>query len=280
MSEVPEGGLRHANGGRCKQSQQLLGGQSETFLFEMNNVEIERVDSLEGWVAVKSNIFEELEAFKLGFIVQWNVIECKFAVTCHNRTLQRQRRKAEEVPGDPQMSWAGLFSVCDLKLVHQQFECVADVLGTCFPDLSQFEDGNIWDLLFLNWRSGPDDAAERDFEAPCRKLEKYLSAAIDICGRKIVLDTLFKQDERDVEEYFENLQEFKRKGMQEEISRAKGLVRQVRRRRGHRGSHPLHSMQGPLCLHSSLLGTPSSPRHQPCNKYRLCGDDNMVSIYQ
>uniref|UniRef100_A0A8C2X7D4 WASP homolog associated with actin, golgi membranes and microtubules n=1 Tax=Cyclopterus lumpus TaxID=8103 RepID=A0A8C2X7D4_CYCLU len=185
--------------------------------------------SLEGWVAVKSNIFEELEPFKLGFIVQWNVIECKFAVTCHNRTLQRQRRKAEEVPGDPQMSWAGLFSVCDLKHVHQQFECVADVLGTCFPDLSQFEDGNIWDLLFLNRRSGPedDDADERDFEAPCRKLEKYFSAAIDICGRKIVLDTLFTQDERDVEEYFENLQEFKRKTMQEEISRAKGLVRQL-----------------------------------------------------
>ncbi|XP_034413801.1 WASP homolog-associated protein with actin, membranes and microtubules isoform X2 [Cyclopterus lumpus] len=195
----------------------------------MNNVEIERMDSLEGWVAVKSNIFEELEPFKLGFIVQWNVIECKFAVTCHNRTLQRQRRKAEEVPGDPQMSWAGLFSVCDLKHVHQQFECVADVLGTCFPDLSQFEDGNIWDLLFLNRRSGPedDDADERDFEAPCRKLEKYFSAAIDICGRKIVLDTLFTQDERDVEEYFENLQEFKRKTMQEEISRAKGLVRQL-----------------------------------------------------
>ncbi|KAL6112839.1 whamm [Pungitius sinensis] len=227
MSEVREGGLRHANGGRCKHSQQLLGGRSERLLFKMNNVEMERIDSLEGWVAVKSDIFEEAETFKLGFIVQWNVIECKFAVTCHNRTLQRKKRGAEGVPGDPQTSWAGLFSVCDLKHVHQQFQCVADVLVTCFPDLSEFEDGNMWDLLFLGRRSGPEDDDRRDLDTPCRKLEKYFSAAIDICGRKIVLDTLFTQDERGVEEYFENLQEFKRKTMQEEMARAKGLLRQI-----------------------------------------------------
>lgn len=193
----------------------------------MNSIEYERLDSLDGWVAVKSNIFEETETFKLGFIVQWNVIECKFAVTCHNRTLQRQKRKAEVAVGDAQMSWAGLFSVSDLKHIHQQFTCVADVLAACFPDLSEFEEGNIWDLLFLSRRSGQEDDDERDFDTPCRRLEKYFSAAIDICGRKIVLDTLFTQDERDVEEYFENLQEFKRKTMQEEMSRAKGHLRQL-----------------------------------------------------
>lgn len=195
----------------------------------MNNVECERLDSLEGWVAVKSNIFEETETFKLGFIVQWNVIECKFAVTCHNRTLQRQRRKDEvAVGGDPQTSWAGLFSVNDLKHVHQQLSCVSDILGACFPDLAEFEEGNIWDFLFPSRRSGPRDDHERDLETPCRKLEKYLSTAIDVCGRKIVLDTLFAQDDRDVEEYFENLQEFRKKTMQEEMARAKARLRQVR----------------------------------------------------
>ncbi|KAK2853811.1 hypothetical protein Q5P01_006472 [Channa striata] len=193
----------------------------------MTHVEFERLDSLEGWVAVKSHIFEETETFKLGFIVQWNVIECKFAVTCHNRTLQRQRRKAELSAGDPQMSWAGLFSVEDLKHIHQQFTGVSEALGACFPDLSKFEDGNIWDLLFLNRRSCPEDDGDMDLDSPCRKLEKYFSAAIDVCGRTIVLDTLFRQDERGVEEYFENLQEFKRKSMQEEMSRAKGELRQL-----------------------------------------------------
>ncbi|KAF0043003.1 hypothetical protein F2P81_004340 [Scophthalmus maximus] len=201
----------------------------------MNDAECERADSLEGWVAVRSNIFDETDAFKLGFIVQWNVIESKFAVTCHNRTLQRQKRRAEVVVvvGDreSEVSWAGLFSLSDLRHVHQQFACVADVLATCFPDLSEFEEGNIWDLLLPSRRSGPGEEEDRgdarDLDAPCRRLEKYFSAAIDVCGRKIVLDTLFGHDERDVEEYFENLQEFKRKTMQEEMARAKGHVRQL-----------------------------------------------------
>lgn len=194
----------------------------------MSSLECERLDSLEGWVAVKSNIFEETETYRLGFIVQWNVIECKFAVTCHNRTLQRQKRRAEVAAvGDADTSWAGLFSVSDLKHIHQQFSGVADILSSCFPDLSDFEEGNIWDLLFVSRRAGAQDDDERDFDAPCRKLEKYFSTAIDICGRKIVLDTLFTQDDRDVEEYFENLQEFKKKSLQDEMSRAKGLLRQV-----------------------------------------------------
>lgn len=194
----------------------------------MNNVDCERVDSLEGWVAIKCDIFDEAETFKLGFIVEWNVIESKFAVTCHNRTLQRQKRKSPPtVVSGPQASWAGLFSVSDLKYIHQQLSCVADILGGCFPDLSEFEEGNIWDLLFLTRRSAPQDDDEKDFDSPCRKLENYFSTAIDVCGRKIVLDTLFTQDERDVEEYFENLQEFKKKTMQEEMARAKAHLRQV-----------------------------------------------------
>lgn len=196
----------------------------------MNSLECERLDSLEGWVAVKSNIFEETEPYRLGFIVQWNVIECKFAVTCHNRTLQRQKRRAGvAVVGDTDTSWAGLFSVNDLRHIHQQFSGVSDILGSCFPDLSDFEEGNIWDLLLVGRRPGAQDDDGRDFDAPCRKLEKYFSTAIDVCGRKIVLDTLFTQDDRDVEEYFENLQEFKKKSMQDELARAKGLLRQVRK---------------------------------------------------
>ncbi|MEQ2172562.1 hypothetical protein GOODEAATRI_022408 [Goodea atripinnis] len=116
----------------------------------------------------------------------------------------------------------------DLKHVHQQFTCVADVLGGCFPDLTDFEESNIWDLLLLNRKSGPEDDEQRDFDTPCRKMEKYFSTAIDLCGRKIVLETLFTQDERDVDEYFENLQEFKKKTMQEEMSRAKSHLKEVR----------------------------------------------------
>ncbi|XP_077374761.1 WASP homolog-associated protein with actin, membranes and microtubules [Festucalex cinctus] len=193
----------------------------------MNNVECERPDSLDEWVAVKSNIFDEAEVFKLGFIVQWNVIECKFAVTCHNRTLQRRRRKEEfSVTAEHQSSWAGLFSVNDLKHINQHLTCVDDVLAAYFPDMSEFEDCSFWDFLFPSRKYASDDE-RRDSDASCRKLEKYFSTAIDVCGRTIVLDTLFSQDERDVDDYFENLQEFKRKSMHDEMSMAKGHLRQL-----------------------------------------------------
>ncbi|MGH0170737.1 UNVERIFIED_CONTAM: hypothetical protein FKN15_060938 [Acipenser sinensis] len=49
-------------------------------------------DTLEsGWVAVRPNVFEEKEKHKFVFIVAWNEVEGKFAITCHNRTVQRQR---------------------------------------------------------------------------------------------------------------------------------------------------------------------------------------------
>uniref|UniRef100_A0A7N8XHA9 Junction mediating and regulatory protein, p53 cofactor n=1 Tax=Mastacembelus armatus TaxID=205130 RepID=A0A7N8XHA9_9TELE len=48
-------------------------------------------DTLEsGWVAVRPNAFEEKEKHKFVFIVAWNEVEGKFAITCHNRTVQRR----------------------------------------------------------------------------------------------------------------------------------------------------------------------------------------------
>lgn len=48
-------------------------------------------DSLEsGWVSVRPNVFDEKEKHKFVFIVAWNDIEGKFAITCHNRTIQKR----------------------------------------------------------------------------------------------------------------------------------------------------------------------------------------------
>lgn len=48
-------------------------------------------DALEsGWVSVRPNVFEEKEKHKFVFIVAWNEIEGKFAVTCHDRTVQKR----------------------------------------------------------------------------------------------------------------------------------------------------------------------------------------------
>ncbi|XP_028313754.1 junction-mediating and -regulatory protein-like isoform X2 [Gouania willdenowi] len=48
-------------------------------------------DSVEsGWVAVRPNAFEDKEKHKFVFIVAWNEVEGKFAITCHDRTVQRR----------------------------------------------------------------------------------------------------------------------------------------------------------------------------------------------
>uniref|UniRef100_UPI00398F5B8E junction-mediating and -regulatory protein n=1 Tax=Pristiophorus japonicus TaxID=55135 RepID=UPI00398F5B8E len=54
-------------------------------------------DSLEAdWVAVRPNAFDEKEKHKFVFIVAWNEVEGKFAITCHNRTVQRKRIGARD----------------------------------------------------------------------------------------------------------------------------------------------------------------------------------------
>ncbi|XP_061475882.1 junction-mediating and -regulatory protein [Rhineura floridana] len=55
-------------------------------------------ESLEAdWVAVRPHAFHEREKHKFVFIVAWNEIEGKFAITCHNRTAQRQRSGSREL---------------------------------------------------------------------------------------------------------------------------------------------------------------------------------------
>lgn len=51
------------------------------------------------WVAVRPHVFDEHEKHKFVFIVAWNEIEGKFAITCHNRTAQRQRSGSREPVG-------------------------------------------------------------------------------------------------------------------------------------------------------------------------------------
>lgn len=58
-------------------------------------------DNLEsGWVAVRPNVFEEKEKHKFVFIVAWNEVEGKFAITCHNRTVQRRSFGSRDPPAE------------------------------------------------------------------------------------------------------------------------------------------------------------------------------------
>uniref|UniRef100_A0A1A8E0A0 Junction mediating and regulatory protein, p53 cofactor n=1 Tax=Nothobranchius kadleci TaxID=1051664 RepID=A0A1A8E0A0_NOTKA len=43
-----------------------------------------------GWVSVRPKVFDEKERHKFVFIVAWNDVVGKFAITCHNRTVQKR----------------------------------------------------------------------------------------------------------------------------------------------------------------------------------------------
>ncbi|XP_068131469.1 WASP homolog-associated protein with actin, membranes and microtubules [Hyperolius riggenbachi] len=183
-------------------------------------------DSLDGWVAVRPNVFEEPEQYKLGFIVAWNQVESKFAITCHNRTLQRRRRRQEEEGDEEESSWAGVFSVTEVAHIHHQLSSVCSLLEHCFPCLpAPSPAGSLWTLLFPgepSWQEAPEE-----LDAVCRALERYLDAAVEHCGRRIVLDVLFSEEQGDAELYFQNLHEVRKKSLEEQVTWAKERLRTV-----------------------------------------------------
>lgn len=189
-------------------------------------MECDRMDSLEGWVAVRPDVFSEAERCRLGFIVAWNEVERKFAVTCHNRTVQRRRRREEEEEAGERHSWAGLYSVRDLENIHHQLSSVCGLLEPCLPLLPAHTPADmLWTLLF----PGEPAWAEEEVDAMCRALELYLGTAVEHCGRKIVLEVVFPEEEKeDGERYFQSLHEVRRTGLEEGVTRAKESLRTVR----------------------------------------------------
>jgi len=199
-------------------------------------------DALEsGWVSVKPNVFEEKEKHKFVFIVAWNEIEGKFAVTCHDRTVQKRSALLEEAerargPVDAEFdaeldaredfSWAGLFSFQDMRSVHLQLCSVNSDLDPCLPAFP--EERSVWTHLF-----GAPEMRTRDTDALCFQLQVYLGHALDTCGWKILSQVLFP-DSDDSEEYYESLSELRQKGYEDALQRAKKHLQQVRRARGSR----------------------------------------------
>ncbi|NWW53812.1 WHAMM protein, partial [Pedionomus torquatus] len=68
---------------------------------------------------------------------------------------------------------------------------------------------------------------EAEVQELCRELERYLGWALELCGGRVVLDTLFASDRRRDDEYFESLHEFRGKALRGHLSRAKEALRRV-----------------------------------------------------
>lgn len=254
-----------------------------------------------GWVSVRPKVFDEKERHKFVFIVAWNDIEGKFAITCHNRTVQRRsalleplldeasaaeqqakspvittkdvrvrphsapkgkpnatktakvgvghtfgpwdlvspkvqdmeildpvdfQLSADEEPSDGEnsrredFSWAGLFSVQELRAAHLQLCAVNSDLDPCLPSFPEEQSG-VWTVLF-----GAPGVSQRETEALCYQLQVYLGHALDTCGWKILSQVLFSEGD-DAEDYYESLSELRQKGYEDAQERAKRRLQEV-----------------------------------------------------
>lgn len=216
-------------------------------------MEDEQPDSLEGWVPVREDLFAEPERHQLRFLVAWNDAEGKFAVTCHDRTAQRQRRREGDRTGPerepkpvleaaaPPPSWAGLLSASGLRGAHRQLAALWPPLEPCFPQLPPELDaggGGAWGLgrglWTLVWpaRAGPGEAALQEL---CGQLERYLGQAADGCGGSAVRDALFPADGCAAD--CESLREFRERALRARRDEAGSRLRQLLR--GHKKANTM-----------------------------------------
>ena len=172
-------------------------------------MDMDETDSLEGWVAVKEHPFQDnTKHTKLNFIVGWNEVESKIAITCrhHSRTVSDDETSE---------GWSGVFSLQDLVYIHDQLALVHPSLGPYLPYLP-VELPGLWS--YFTTLEPPDDSI-------CEELQRYLKVALEICGQKLLMSTLF--EEHSIEEYFENVGELRRRGYDDAIDNAKDELKNI-----------------------------------------------------
>ena len=170
------------------------------------------LESLDDFVAVKSNPFKDTSAKKkLTFHAAWNNVENKLAVTClpHSRTVSDQKIEG----------WGGAFSFHELSSVHEQLCLVHPVLHPYLPTLP-YEPRGLW--AYFSSVEIPDDNL-------CTRIENYLQRALDVCGKNLLISTIF--EEHSYDQYFENISELKRASYDKEISNADDAFKNVLFRR-------------------------------------------------
>ncbi|XP_019618937.1 PREDICTED: junction-mediating and -regulatory protein-like [Branchiostoma belcheri] len=179
---------------------------------------MEQPDSLEGWIAIKETPFDDPDArTRLKFLVGWNNAENKLAITCHNVAKCKKRSS------DDDRSWAGMFSFQDIRHAHQQMSLVYPQLEPYLPVMPE-EMSTLWG--YLNYYMGTYNNDTEVSETVVSDVETYLRVALDVCGKKLVVDTLFMEDSS-TDAYFENLNDLKRRGYEDAVSRAADHLKEV-----------------------------------------------------
>uniref|UniRef100_A0A672HNJ7 Junction mediating and regulatory protein, p53 cofactor n=1 Tax=Salarias fasciatus TaxID=181472 RepID=A0A672HNJ7_SALFA len=167
-------------------------------------------DNLEsGWVAVRPNAFEEKEKHKFVFIVAWNEVEGKFAITCHDRTVQRRRAAEAAAKGcSPKSKPAkGGLQLGRTLLLPGPPGGPPAVLGQLHPGALPpgVPGGTGRDV---DGAVRPGRGPETEMDELCCRLQVYLGHALDTCGWKILSQVLFTEND-DPDEYYESLSELR-----------------------------------------------------------------------
>ncbi|XP_072133989.1 WASP homolog-associated protein with actin, membranes and microtubules [Mobula birostris] len=192
----------------------------------------ERLDSLDGWVSVRSGLFTELERPRLRFLVAWNEVEGMFAVSCHSRPLQARDAEAEaESPSPSPGSWAALYSPRELLGIHRLLVQSCADLEPCFPALPELRPRSLWGLLFPDRSLTEGTDPGLDMDTVCCQLEAYLGSAVELCGHRIALDTLFPEAEDD--DYFESVSELRGRSLEQRVAGGREALRKVLHQHRH-----------------------------------------------
>lgn len=162
---------------------------------------MDRLDSLEGWVAVKEAPFKDtVQPPRLIFLVSWNDIERKVSLTCRLRSRVVSDAAEHHVR-------TGLFTFQEIQGIHEVLCLVQPSLAPYLPELPE-EPRGLWSYM-----SSPE--TPEDVDTVCRMLEDYFPTALELCKEKLLMSTLFEEHSSD--DYFENMSEFKKQIYEEAI---------------------------------------------------------------
>ncbi|ESP05547.1 hypothetical protein LOTGIDRAFT_152402 [Lottia gigantea] len=172
---------------------------------------MDQVDSLEGWVAVKNNPFvDDLLPPRLTFLVAWNGVESKIAVTCRSSSRTVSDKSDDKTR-------FGYFSYQELKGIHEMLCLIHPSLSPHLPALPEQPVGL---MAYISSVPVPDDV-----EKLCHDLTTYFNLALEICKEKLLISTLFEDPNYD--DYFESVGELRRQGYLEQIANSEEEIKNV-----------------------------------------------------
>lgn len=154
------------------------------------------IEDLSDWVAVKADIFtKEEETDHPKFICAWNSQESKIAITLHEGS-----RKASDQSNKNRVC---LLSMREIFHAHKQFSLIDTSLLSDFPK-----------EITPNYTPS---RKKSEYISKC--IEHYLSCAVRKVGKKLVLASLFNEEDP-LSCYEENWNEFKIKALEDSVDKA------------------------------------------------------------